>query len=283
MTSWQDRARSFGGVAGEYERMRPGYPPELVADVIDFAPGGVDQALEVGAGTGKATLAFADRGIAVTAVEPDEAMAAVLTTCLAGRPNVTVVVSSFEDYVPRTQFNLLFSAQAWHWTDPASRWVRAAAVVSEGGTLALFWNRERLADPYAADVLRAVHGTHAPQIAVDDSVDEASLMMEWPRDELDASPAFSDLDVRAYRWERRLSSVEYLAYLSTRSSHRVLDPAARERLFGELGERLPDQVDLNVITLLYLAHRTDAHRADAHRTDTHRADAHRTGSGAGQT
>ena len=80
MTSWQDRAKSFGAVADEYERMRPGYPAELVGDVVGFAFGTVDRALEVGAGTGKATLAFADRGIAVTALEPDKAMAAVLTT-----------------------------------------------------------------------------------------------------------------------------------------------------------------------------------------------------------
>ena len=186
---------------------------------------------------------------------------------------MTVVVSSFEDYVPRTQFSLLFSAQAWHWTDPASRWERAAAAVSGGGTLALIWNRDRLADPYAADVLRAAHATHAPHIAVDDPVDETSLTMEWPWDELNASPAFSDLDVRTYRWERRLSAVEYVAYLSTRSSHRVLDPAARQRLFSELGQRLPDQVDLDVITLLYLAHRDLAHRDLAHRT----------GSGSGET
>jgi hypothetical protein len=59
-----------------------------------------------------------------------------------------------------------------------------------------------------------------------------------------------------YRRERRLASADYVAYLSTHSAHRVLDPATRERLFGELLEQLPDQVDLNVITLLYVAHRT---------------------------
>jgi SAM-dependent methyltransferase len=256
MPSWQDRAKSFGNAADEYDRMRPGYPPELFDDVVRFASRGAADALEVDAGTGKATLAFADRGIAVTAVEPDAAMAAVLTRRLAARPNVTVIVSSFEEYVPRKPVDLLFSAQAWHWTDPASRWVRAAAAMSGGGTLALFWNRDRLADPYAADVLRSVHATHAPQIAIEEPVAEESLTTSWPWDEMDASAAFSDLDVRTYRWERRLSSVDYVAYLSTHSAYRVLDPTARERLFGELGQRLPDQVDLDVITLLYLAHRT---------------------------
>ncbi len=255
MTSWQDRAKSFGGAADEYDRMRPGYPPELVDDVVRFASNGAGEALEVGAGTGKATLAFADRGIAVTAVEPDAAMAAVLTSRLAGRANVTVIVSSFEEYVPRKPVGLLFSAQAWHWTDPASRWQRAVAAVSEGGALALFWNRDHLADPYVAGLIGSALATYAPQIAVDESIDEASLTMSWPWGDLKARPEFTDLDVRMYRRERNISSADYVSTLSTRSAFRILDPLVRERLFGELRTQLPEQIDLHIATVLYLARR----------------------------
>ncbi|WP_460492072.1 hypothetical protein [Dactylosporangium cerinum] len=55
------RARVFGEVADDYERFRPDYPPALIDDVLAYA--GLDgaAALEVGAGTGKATVAFAER------------------------------------------------------------------------------------------------------------------------------------------------------------------------------------------------------------------------------
>ncbi len=255
-TSWQDRAKSFGGVADEYDRMRPGYPPELVDDVVRFASNGAAEALDVGAGTGKATLAFADRGIAVTAVEPDAAMAAILTSRLAARPNVTVVVSSFEEYVPREQVDLLFSAQAWHWTDPASRWQRAAAAVSDGGALALFWNRDHVADPYVAGLIGSALATYAPQIGVDESIDDASLTMSWPWGDLDSRPEFTDLNVLTYRRERCISSADYVSNLSTHSAYRVLDPVVRERLFGEFRAQLPDRIDLHVATVLYLARRT---------------------------
>ena len=256
MTSWQDRAKSFGGAADEYDRMRPGYPPELVDDVVRFASNGAAEALEVGAGTGKATLAFADRGITVTAVEPDAAMAAVLTSRLAGRPNVTVVVSSFEEYVPCKPVDLLFSAQAWHWTDPASRWQRAAAAVSEGGALALFWNRDHLADPYAAGLVGSVLATYAPQIRVEESIDETSLTMSWPWGDLNSRPEFTDLNVLTYHRERSISSADYVSNLSTHSAYRVLDPLVRDRLLGELRTQLPDRIDLQVATVLYLARRT---------------------------
>ena len=68
------RALKFGSVASAYERFRPGYPDELVDQVLAYAGHPVRTALEIGAGTGKATRVFARRGIAVTATEPDAAM-----------------------------------------------------------------------------------------------------------------------------------------------------------------------------------------------------------------
>lgn len=72
------RALSFGAVAEAYERFRPGYPPALHDTVLAYAGRPVRTALEIGAGTGKATRPFARPGTAVTATEPDEAMLAEL-------------------------------------------------------------------------------------------------------------------------------------------------------------------------------------------------------------
>jgi len=72
------RGLSFGSVANQYERYRLDYPDELVDAVLQYAGGPLRSALEVGAGTGKATRLFASRGIEVTALEPDAEMAPVL-------------------------------------------------------------------------------------------------------------------------------------------------------------------------------------------------------------
>jgi ubiquinone/menaquinone biosynthesis C-methylase UbiE len=70
------RALSFGSVAAAYEQFRPGYPEALVDAVLAYAGHPVHTALEIGAGTGKATRVFAVRGITVTATDPDPAMLA---------------------------------------------------------------------------------------------------------------------------------------------------------------------------------------------------------------
>ncbi|MFF3442357.1 methyltransferase domain-containing protein [Streptosporangium sp. NPDC002721] len=85
MLGMSGRALSFGVMAEAYERFRPGYPVALFDMVMAYAAQPVRTALEIGAGTGKATRLFAGRGIAVTATEPDEAMLAELRERVFGR------------------------------------------------------------------------------------------------------------------------------------------------------------------------------------------------------
>jgi len=56
------RALSFGEIAEAYERFRAGYPVQLFDMVMAYAGQPARTALEIGAGTGKATRLFAQRG-----------------------------------------------------------------------------------------------------------------------------------------------------------------------------------------------------------------------------
>ena len=61
-----ERALVFGEDASGYERFRPGYPPEIVEQILALTE--VEFAIEIGAGTGKATEAIAGHGRTVVAV-----------------------------------------------------------------------------------------------------------------------------------------------------------------------------------------------------------------------
>ena len=104
------RALVFGEVAHDYDRVRPGYPAQLFDDVLAFArleDGG--PVLDIGAGTGRAALALAARGAAVTALEPDPAMAAVLSA----KADISVEVATLESFAPAAnQFGLATAAQS---------------------------------------------------------------------------------------------------------------------------------------------------------------------------
>lgn len=84
------RAESFGAIATEYERFRPGYPVELIDDLAALRPARV---LDVGCGTGKVAVALAAREINVLGVEPDDRMATV-----ARSNDIPVEDVQFEDW-----------------------------------------------------------------------------------------------------------------------------------------------------------------------------------------
>ena len=145
----RSRAESFGNVARLYDRARPTYPSELVDWLLSDD---ARRVLDVGCGTGIAGALFAARGCEVTGVDVDARMAAIAQT-----KGLDVEVASFEQWDDRgRRFELAISAQAWHWIDPRAGAAKAAAVLSDRGRIACFWNlgdppahvRERLAPVY---------------------------------------------------------------------------------------------------------------------------------------
>jgi len=168
------------------------------------------------------------------------------------------VVSGFEGYRPAQPCGLLFSAQAWHWMDPAVRWEHAAAVLAAGGSLALFWNFDRILDGEVQEEVTQARHELTPHITWDTKpVPEDGLMERWPAAELAGQAAFTGLEARLYRWERVLTRRQYLEYLATHSAHLVLDAAVRDELFARIASALPGQVLLAEDTVLYLARRTE--------------------------
>ena len=92
----------FDRAAEDYQRTRPVCPPQLFGDLIDLA--GLeagDRVLEIGCGTGQATVPLAEHGLAITAVELGAELAAVARRRLAGFRAAEVVTSAFEDWQPQ--------------------------------------------------------------------------------------------------------------------------------------------------------------------------------------
>src|SRR4051812_17963645 len=156
------RALRFGGVAKAYERFRPEYPAEIVDLVMTYASQPIRTALEIGAGTGKATRLFAQAGVMVTASEPDPAMLDELRKQV---PNVRTLQAAFEGLPLGDSFGFVYSAAALHWTRPEGRWSRVAALLQPGGVFANFGGPVRLADPSVEQVVQAAR---APFLASDE-------------------------------------------------------------------------------------------------------------------
>ncbi|MYW90308.1 class I SAM-dependent methyltransferase [Amycolatopsis rubida] len=249
-----ERALSFGAVAEAYERYRPGYPAELAEKVLDYAGAPVAEALEIGAGTGKATRLFAGRGIAVTATDPDPAMLAELRKHLPA--GVETRRGALEDLRPDRRYGLVYSAAALHWTDPAGRWPRIAALLAPGGVFASFGGPVDLADPV---VQKAIDEAQAPflesaEFPSPDGTPPGNAL-QWPGTELEQSELFADVRQVVVRQRTRLSADELIGLLATVSAYLILPVSVRERVFRRIRQVLPETVELVADHTAHLARR----------------------------
>jgi SAM-dependent methyltransferase len=255
----------FGEVAELYDRVRPPYPTELVDDVIGLA--GTDRALEVGAGTGKATVLFARRGLAVHALEPSPAMASIARRNCSAYPAVTIQETDFERWRPDAErFGLIFSAQAWHWVAPELRYVCARAALQDGGLLAVFWNRPDWDRCPLRDQLRAVYARVAPDFDPDPGPmhpgsDIAPDRWEDWEAEISAAAGLERPEVRFYEWTHDYTAELYVELLGTTQDHILLADDVRRELLSTVGEVIEyngGTLPMHFLTKLCLAHAVPA-------------------------
>jgi len=226
----EDRARaeSFGAIAPLYDRARPTYPAPLVDSLV---ADGARSVLDVGCGTGIAGALFAARGCKVLGVEVDPRMAA-----LARTKGLEVEVTAFEEWDHRgRRFDLVISAQAWHWVEPRSGAIRAACALCDGGRIGLFWNH---GDPpaHVRDLLAPIYHRLAPDI------ENYSILLGQGDERtaettryLGGSGAFGEVEIRRFPWTQAYATAEWLDHLRTHSDHCALPPARLKELLEAIG------------------------------------------------
>jgi SAM-dependent methyltransferase len=255
----RERRGVFGEVADDYDRIRPGYPDQLVDDVL--AAAGPGPVLEVGAGTGKATVAFAARGADLTCIEPDPRMAALLRRKL---PSLPILVTTFEEWTPDRAYGLLISAQAWHWVDAARGSGLARRALAPGGLFAPFWNAFLTTDPGLNARLREVDERHGLEAGTPHRYQSAGFPSlrafdeEWTQLGL-PSHDFPERDQRRYHSSRSFSVADYRTYLYSISMYRILEPAAARAAIDETAtviDQFGGVIDFDIITDVVLARRS---------------------------
>jgi SAM-dependent methyltransferase len=262
---WTKGSDVFDGVADIYDARRPGFPWivfEEIAAITGLGRG--SPVVEIGAGTGLATIRLAELGTTLVAVEPGPALVELLSRRLAAFPDVTIVRSRFEDWEPpKTGFDAVVAASSWHWLDPTTRWTKAHDVLNPSGWLVLLGHIV-VADPGEPEVYAEtadLHEAHAsghpswgdpptaPEViaaaeAVSSSIADVERVIGRAPDPTETD-LFQSPILRWYRQVQHFDAHGYVEHLRTTSVYGSLAAEVREPLLSAVEQRIRDRMDNN--------------------------------------
>ena len=246
----------FVGEGGSYASVRPAYPGEAVAALVDAArraravdASGRDgslRAADIGAGTGKMSELLARAGAVVDAVEPSGAMRAQASSI----PGVTWHAGVAEETtLPDAVFDIVVFAQSWHWVDHERAGVEAARILAPGGVLGIVWNQMDVSIPWVHRLTRIMRSgdVHRP----------------------DRPPTpgggFAPMRLTQVAWQDVMTPEQILTLGTTRSSYIRSTPAGRERmqanlrwyLYEHLGYAPGQEIAIPYTTLVWLGERSN--------------------------
>ncbi len=140
---------------------RPDYAGSVIDDLLDRAslkPGA--PCCDVGAGVGHLTLMLADRGLLVTAVEPNQAMRVLGLERTRGVESIKWVQGTGEaTRLDRELFSLVAFGSSFNVTDRPRALMESWRILKPGGWFACLWNHRVLTDPVQERIEAIIHAT----------------------------------------------------------------------------------------------------------------------------
>jgi len=242
-----------------YDKMRPTYVKELYEDVIQFSNLNSNKnALEIGIGTGQATLPFLNTGCKLTAVELGEDMAKFSKEKFANFHSFDVINNDFENInLENDNYDLVYSATAFHWIPQEVGYTKVFNLLKSGGVIALFWNHPSRANDeldFAMQEIYNIYEKYEPsnnspihRFSKEKCLEIAETIRKY---------GFVDVEYTLYHQTRLFDAPQYISLLNTNSDHRARQEETRILIENELSSAINNfggKIEIKDTIDLYLA------------------------------
>jgi SAM-dependent methyltransferase len=256
---WRKESEMFDRTADYYDRYRPGYPPEIIERIIQIIPKDGDRRarlLEIGAGSGKATELFLPFDVSIDCVEPGENLVRNGRAKFAPYAQIRYITGRFEDVLlPPDPYDVVFSAQSFHWIPQPQGYEKCAGVLRDRGYLALFWNMYLTRDNELDRDLLALsahYGGFADFLTADGCETRINSVAAGIRN----SGRFEAPQIHRVLWSQPYTADEYYGFVNTgnafvQRSEEEKQNARRE--IHALAEKHGGFIDRPYLCALYLA------------------------------
>ncbi|NLZ72670.1 MAG: class I SAM-dependent methyltransferase [Bacteroidales bacterium] len=269
-TGWERENRThFDKIVVSYDKARLDYPDELFEDIMKYSRSVNKKALEIGAGTGKATTPFLNAGYDVTAVEMGRNMAEFMLERFKGIKNINVVVSTFEEVaLEEDSYDLVYAASAFHWVDAEIGCPKVFRLLKNGGSFALLrYNSNPVYGDELYGEIQTVYDKYyysyykqskrpvrAPQMSCEDFLKPSEVYRGYRFKSLEQY-GFKDVTMKLYNVSHSYEAEDYMALIDTFSDHRALPDDNRVALYSGIKESIlkhGGQQKMNIIFQLYM-------------------------------
>lgn len=250
---------TFDNIAKDYDAVRPTYPDKLFEDIIDFSKiNSSSRILEIGPGTGQATLPFARKGFEIVAIERGEQLSTIARRNLESFPRVKIQTTTFENStLDHAFFDLVYSATAFHFIDPNISYPKVFNLLAKNGAIALFWTVHIPGESALHKKIRNIYKEIAPQLD-DSSIETVDEFISNIQGSILKSGMFDTPIVKQYNWVESYTADRYITLLNTHSGHQLLEAETRRHLFSRIREVFSEfggVIEKPYTVALFLAHR----------------------------
>jgi ubiquinone/menaquinone biosynthesis C-methylase UbiE len=243
----------FDDVAKIYDEVRPGYPKQVFEDVISISNiPKKGKILEIGCGTGQATIPFADLGYSIHCLEIGSNMVNIALKKFQKYPNVIIENIAFEDWTsPNSTYDLVLAATAFHWIPSEIGFPKTVAVLKESGYLIQLLNLHP--SPYTNffERVQTIYHEVVPEWKNSQNTHSSADRIKFEEKNINDTRLFEKVIVKEYSWSTKFTAEQYVKLLNTFSDHRNLEENKRTLLFHKIYDVINEDYG-GVITRPYL-------------------------------
>ena len=226
---------SFNEDESNYDKWRPNYVTALFSDVIDHTSiNHTSKILEIGIGTGQATLPFLKLGCQIDGIELGDKLAKYTELKFKDYSNLNIINADFETYCGKqNSYDLLYSATAFHWISEKIGYPKAFDLLKDKGWIALFWNH-----PFVNGINDNLH--QEVQKVYFKYLPSNKKIVEFSKEDCKTITnklllyGFNNVTSKLYYQKRIFNADDYISLLNTYSDHRSLPITMKHDFENEL-------------------------------------------------
>jgi len=245
-----DFERTFDNTADGYDKSRPFYPKAMYQDIFEYK--NIDaqsNVLEIGLGTGKATLPILETNCHLIGIEPGENLAAWAKERFRGYTNFSLSVQTLQDYAgDDDSFDFIYAATAFHWIPEEYGYRKVYDLLKRGGAFARFAyhagadkKREALMAEIRELYRKYKRSENPPREYCEADAKETA--------EIAGKYGFVDARYKLYRFTKDFTADEYSVLLRTYPDHMAIEKSDREKLFKGIHSAIENNG--GIITVYY--------------------------------